>query len=68
MRRRSIRVAVLALLLVSTAGCDYGAAVVQNLGWGVGGLVQSVLVNGDLSGAFSWISGALVNGAIYGHQ
>ena len=66
--RRWMVLALATISMVTSTGCDYGAAVLQNLGWGLGGMVQSILVNQDLSGAPSWIIGALVNGAVYGHQ
>ncbi len=62
--RTLVSIAILPLLV----GCNYGAAVAQNLGWGAGGMIQSVLVNGDLRGLPQWIILSLLNGAIHGVQ
>ena len=60
--------ALVVVLSCGIAGCNYGAAVIQNLGWGLSGMFQSILVNVDLSGGAPWIIGALANGLLYGHQ
>ena len=56
------------VLAMLCAGCDYYKAVAQNLEWGTSGMISSVLNYGDLRGAGQWITGALVNAAVYGHQ
>lgn len=66
--RKVLLLVCVCCMLLGTGGCNYGSAVAQNLSWGLGGFVESVLVNGDLSGAGAWVSGALVNALIHGKQ
>ena len=63
---RSVLLAMLPVL----AGCDYGAAVVQNITWGVKDCVDEAGLAGCLAGIdlVELLTGALMNGALYGVQ
>lgn len=51
-------------------GCDYGQAVLQNIGFGVRDCVNEAGLSGCLTGGdpVELLTGVLINGALYGVQ
>ena len=70
-KKLSLTVALLLLALLPVlSGCDYGQAVLQNIGFGVRDCVREAGPAGCLAGGdpVELLTGALINGAIYGVQ